>query len=69
MAKYEVMVEYQLPKDAAWEYPGFGGALLKPGEYLYDGDIEPDLMAFLYSKGVLVKSEAPMPLDEELEEE
>ena len=26
-------------------------------------------MAFLYSKGVLVKSEAPMPLDEELEEE
>ena len=42
MAKYEVMVEYQLPKDAAWEYPGFGGALLKPGEYLYDGDIEQD---------------------------
>lgn len=55
--KYIVQEEYQLPEDADWEIPEFNGALLYPGDEVWDGEIEPDIVARLVSKGVLVPAD------------
>ena len=64
--KYIVVEEYH---DAEFDFD------LYPDDFLYDGDIEPDLMAELYYRGILypeykrgVKFVPPVKEEPELEE-
>jgi hypothetical protein len=60
MLEYQVIKEYRLPPDADWENPQFAqedGYVLQPGEYIYDGDIEPDIMARLHQRGVIERTD------------
>lgn len=74
--EYVVLVEHVLPDDCGWDmrsasggdlvHPGGvpiePGTVISPGDMLVDGDIEPDIMASLWSKGIIE------PADMEAEE-
>ncbi len=50
---YNVLIEHVLPDDGGWEIDLEPGTVIHPGETLTDGDLEPDLMAQLWSDGVI----------------
>lgn len=58
MLEYRVVKEHELSPDADWENPGFaGGYVLQPDELIYDGDIEPDIVAALHQNGVIERTD------------
>jgi len=60
MSQYIVVKECALPADADWEDPRFaGGVVLQVDDVLVDGQIEPDIVANLLARGVLVRDEDP----------
>jgi hypothetical protein len=60
MSIYIVQKDYQLPPDADWEDPYMNGATLEVGEEIEDGQIEPDIVAELVYRGVLVHRDPPV---------
>ena len=55
MSIYVVQKDYELPPDVDWEDPSFkDGGWLVAGERLEDGQLEPDVVADLLYRGVLV---------------
>ena len=59
MTRYNVMREYQLSDEADWENPLMAGAVLYPGDVIEDGEIEPDIVANLVSRGIFERDEDP----------
>lgn len=73
MLEYRVVEEYELPEHADWENPVYAGShvshmegtrevyagryVLQPDELIYDGDIEPDIMAEIFQKGVIERTD------------
>ena len=51
--EYAVLVEHVLPDDAGWYEDIEPGTTICPGDRLVDGDLEPDIMASLWSSGVI----------------
>ncbi len=75
MAEYEVVKEYQLPPHADWESPQFAGEdgegyVLQPGEVIYDGQIEPDIVADLTYRKVIMRTDGtPFEADAEADDD
>lgn len=71
--KYIVSIEHVLPDDGGWNVDIQPGTVISPGEVLIDGDLEPDLMASLWSSGVIepadMEAEAARLAPDEPEEE
>jgi hypothetical protein len=57
MTEYVVLREYQLRPDADWDEPAFADHLLEPGETFVDGNIEPDIVASLVGRQIVVAFE------------
>jgi len=73
MLEYRVVKDHVLPQDADWENPKYAGEyvshmegtrevyvgryVLQPDELIYDGDIEPDIVAALHQKGVIERTD------------
>lgn len=51
--EYTVLVEHLLPDEGGWEIDLEPGTVIQPGDRLVDGDLEPDLMASLWSNGII----------------
>ena len=58
MAEYIVVAEYRLPPNADWENPIYDDEyVLSPDERFYDGEIEPDIVAKMMQRGVIVRAD------------
>lgn len=73
MIEYRVVKEHELPEHADWENPIYAGShvshmegtrevyagryVLQPDELIYDGDIEPDIMAEIFQNGVIERTD------------
>lgn len=51
--EYNVLVEYVLPDAVCLDVGLEPGTIIIPGETLNDGDLEPDIMAGLWSSGII----------------
>lgn len=51
--EYNVLIEHVLPDDAGWNVDLEPGTSIHPGDTLTDGDLEPDIMANLWSSGII----------------
>lgn len=73
MLEYRVVEEHELPEHADWENPVYAGShvshmegtrevyagryVLQPDELIYDGDIEPDIMAEIFQRGIIERTD------------